>query len=377
MKICSNCVMDISDSRISFDKNGVCDHCLLFLNRDAQRWADIAKGNYEDILIRTIESLKKNRTSDYDCIVGVSGGCDSSFMLHKLVTEYGLQPLCLHVDAGWNTHAAVTNIKKLVSKLNLDLNVVVIDWNEVRELQLAFLKSHVSQQDTPQDHAFFSTLYNQAAELGIKTVLSGANLSTEAVQVPLEWIYYPSDIRQLNDIENKFCGRKLVLYPKTSVFQKKIIFPYIRRIRELKPLNMLNYNKRDAESVLSLTYGFQNFPEKHYESVFTKYYEAVYLPSKFGFDTRKVTYSSLILTGQITRNNALERLSKPSLSDDEAEKLETFVADKLQISLDELISFRLTAGKSHRDYKNQEFFYAIGSSIAKLFSTFDSSGAKR
>jgi len=340
-------------------------------------WRDALNGKYEAKLTDYIKFLKQNSTSEYDCMIGLSGGLDSSYMLHKLVADYGLKPLCLHVDAGWNTHVAITNINKLVSSLGVDLKVVVIDWNEIKELQLAFLRSNVSQQDTPQDHAFFATLYDYALRLGLRTIVSGSNLSSEAVQVPLEWIYYPSDIRQLNDIERRFCRIPLSKFPKTSVIQKKIISRYFGGIREFHPLNLFRYIKSEAQELLTETYGFTTFAEKHYESIFTKYYEAIYLPSKFGFDTRKVTYSSMILTGQMDRHTALERLSKPALSETDAKNLESFVADKLQISLDEMVNHRKSKGVSHRKYKNQEKLYNLGSTLVKLIPGYDSSGAKR
>lgn len=377
MAICSNCVMDTSDTAINFDDRGFCDHCRLFLSRDQNNWDNAVNGELSHELKRTIDKIKRNKTGEFDCIIGVSGGCDSSYMLHHLVTEYGLKPLCLHVDAGWNTHEAVHNIYSLVSKLDLKLEVEVIDWIEIRELQRAFLRAHVSHQDTPQDHAFFASLHKYARRYGIRTIFSGGNLSTEAVQVPLDWIYYTSDVWQLNDIEKRFCKIKLKKYPKSSVVQRKIIAPYFYQTNVFHPLNKVKYIKRTAEKTLSEEYSFSTFREKHYESTFTKYYEGLYLPTKFGYDTRKVTYSSMILTGQMSRDEALHRLQKPALSNLEELQIEEYVADKLLMSSEELKELRLLPGKSYLDYKNQDLLYKMGSKFMKKMPGFDSSGAKR
>ena len=376
-RVCSRCVMDITDEDIVFDENGVCDHCNLFDVRDGENWNNSLNNKKLNGFKSFVEKLKKSKTSKYDCIIGLSGGCDSSYMLHTLVSEFGLNPLCLHVDAGWNTKSAVSNIKNLVSKLGLDLVVDVIDWEEMRALQLAFLKSGVSHQDTPQDHAFFATLHKYAELYKIKTIFSGGNLSTEAIQVPLKWIYYTSDVWQLNDIEKKFSEKALVKFPKSSVLHRKLISPYIKRTRVFHPLNNFRYIKKEAEKFLKESYDFEAFDEKHYESVFTKYYEAVLLPKKFGFDTRKITYSSMILTGQMDRAFALQKLSKSALSSKEEKLLENYVADKLRISLGELHHILEGKNKKYSDYRNQSYLYNFGAAVTKRIPGMNSSGAKR
>ena len=202
LKICSNCVMDTTDSRITFDARGVCDHCNTFFTKVKPNWHPDARGERElRALVDTIKASGKGK--DFDCIIGMSGGIDSSYLTY-IATEFGLRPLVFHVDAGWNSQVAVNNIEKLIDKLGLDLYTEVIDWEEMRDLQLAYFKSGVPHIDTPQDHAFFATMYKFAEQHDVKYILTGANLSTECIRNPIEWMYYQSDSIQLKDIHARF-----------------------------------------------------------------------------------------------------------------------------------------------------------------------------
>ena len=369
--------MDDTDEDITFDENGICDHCNLFFYRDQNTWNNCLENKYIEEFRSFVENLKKAKAGPYDCIIGLSGGCDSSFMLHKLVKEFGINPLCLHVDAGWNTKAAVSNIRNMVSKLGLELIVDVIDWEEMKQLQLAFLRAGVSHQDTPQDHAFFATLHKYAESYKIRTIFSGGNISTEAVIVPLKWMYYTSDVWQLSDIAKRFCKVPLIKFPTSSVLHRKVISPYLKRTKVFHPLNNFKYIKSEAQEFLKSHYNFEPFDEKHYESQFTKYYEAIYLPRKFGYDTRKITYSSMILTGQMTRDLALERLSVRALSSEEEIRLEKYIADKLEISFNTLRQLVESESKSYKNYRNQAYLYNIGAALTKRIPGMNASGAKR
>jgi N-acetyl sugar amidotransferase len=299
-KICSNCVMDTSDSRITFDENEVCDHCNDFYKNTEPSWQPNEKGRKQ--LLNTIKKIKKDgERRDFDCILGLSGGVDSSYMLHMAVKEFGLRPLVFHVDGGWNSEMAVHNIQVLIDKLDLDLYTEVINWEEMKDFQLAFFKSGVPHLDVPQDHAFIATLYNFAFKHDIKYILNGGNISTECVRNPMEWLYYGTDMVQLNDIIDQFCTIKLATYPFSSILRHKIYLPYFRGIKVVKPLNNMHFNKNEAIDLLVNEYGWKPYPQKHFESRFTKFYESYWLPERFGFDTRKVQYSSLILTNQMTR----------------------------------------------------------------------------
>ena len=214
LQICTNCVMDTTDSKIVFDDNGRCDHCNSFYRDILPNWHTDERGRRE--LMAEVEKIKAaGKGRDFDCIIGMSGGIDSSYLTYIAKEELGLRPLVFHVDAGWNSQEAVNNIERLVDKLGLDLYTEVIDWEEMRDLQLAYFKAGVPHIDTPQDHAFFATMYKFAEQHDIKHILTGANLSTECIRNPIEWMYYQSDAIQLKDIHSRFGTRPLTTFPTT------------------------------------------------------------------------------------------------------------------------------------------------------------------
>ena len=363
-QICVNCVMDTTDSRIVFDKIGVCDHCNTFYKDILPSWKNLKLNpNKLNKLVQNIKYIGKN--NDFDCIVGMSGGIDSSYLTY-LATQLGLRPLVFHVDAGWNSKEAVNNIERVVDKLRLDLYTEVIDWAEMRDLQLAFFKSGVPHIDTPQDHVFFATMYKFAQKNNIKFILTGANYSTECIRNPIEWMYYQSDSIQLKNIHKRFGLIPLNKLPTTSIFYHKIWLPYIKNIKVLRPLNYIDYNKTNATNFLVKEFNWQPYPQKHFESRFTRFYEGYWLPKKFGFDTRKVQFSSLIVTGQMTREEALDKLKYPALDENSIRKEFSFVANKLEITTDELNMYLEIPNKSYKDYNSQEKFYNFGAKIMKL-----------
>ncbi len=366
IKTCTNCVMDTTDSNITFDENGVCDHCNTFKNKIQPFWFTDERGKLLlDELVLKIKKEGKNR--DFDCLIGMSGGIDSSYLLYKMVTEFGLRPLVFHVDAGWNSQIAVNNIEKLVDGLGVDLYTEVINWEEMKELQIAFFKSGVPHIDVPQDHAFFATMYKFASKYNIKTILTGGNYSTECVRNPLEWMYYQSDSFQLKDIFKKFGNGKLKSYPVTNIIWHKIWLPYFKGIKLVRPLDLMTYNKKEALQILIEKYGYQEYPQKHFESRFTKFYEGFWLPNRFGYDTRKVQFSSLILTGQMSRAEAINLLKTPTYTQDQINEDFEFISNKLGITTNELWGFFRLDKKTFRDYKSQQNIYRIGAYILKLF----------
>lgn len=363
-RVCSNCVMDTSDSRITFDDKGVCDHCRTFLRKVLPNWHTDERGERE--LRAMVADIKAaGRGKDFDCIIGMSGGIDSSYLTY-VATQFGLRPLVFHVDAGWNSQEAVNNIEKLVDALGLDLYTEVIDWQEMQDLQLAYFKSGVPHIDTPQDHAFFATMYKFAQQHGIKYILTGANYSTECIRNPIEWMYYQSDSIQLRDIHRRFGTRPLVNFPITSILRHKVWLPYVKGIRVVRPLNLVPYHKASAMKLLVEKFGWQPYPQKHFESRFTRFYEGFWLPRKFGFDTRKVQFSSLIVTGQMTRDEALEKLKTPALDDATVRQEFEYVANKLNITTEELQGYFDAPNKTYRDYRSQEAFYAMGARAMRL-----------
>ena len=364
-QICTNCVMDTTDSKITFDNKGVCDHCNTYYSDILPNWHTDERG---DLALKNIvKKLKKEgKGKDFDCLMGMSGGIDSSYLLYVMVVKYGLRPLVFHVDAGWNSQIAVNNIERLVEGLGLDLYTEVINWEEIKDLQLAFFKSGVSQIDTPQDHSFFATMYKFASKHNIKHILTGGNYSTECVRNPLEWMYYQSDSIQLKDIYKKHGTGKLKDYPITKILWHKIYLPYVKGIKLIRPLDYIPYNKDDAMQLLVEKYGYQKYPQKHFESRFTRFYESYWLPKKFGYDTRKVQYSSLILTNQMTREDALEKLKHPAYDPKTIKQDFEYIATKLGISVEELQSYMYAPNKTYKDYKSQENIYNIGAKVMRL-----------
>src|SRR6266851_2965614 len=309
-RICANCIMDTSDSNITFDSRGWCDYCNNFYKNILPNWHTDERGEKE--ILRQVERIKRaGRKRDHDCILGISGGVDSSYLALVAKERLGLRPLVFHVDAGWNSQQAVHNIERLVDALGLDLHTEVVDWLEMKDLQLAFFKAQVPHLDTPQDHAFIAALYNFAAKYGFKYILNGGNYSTECVREPLEWHYHASDLRQLRDIHRRFGTRPLKTFPTADILTYKLYYRFLKGVRVVKPLNYVRYVKDAAMRELADRFGWQPYPHKHYESRFTRFYEGYWLPIKFGYDKRRAHFSSLILTKQLTRADALKKIAEP------------------------------------------------------------------
>jgi len=364
-QVCTNCVMDTTDSKIIFDEKGVCDHCNTYYKDILPNWHTDERG--DKALKEIIAKIKKEgEGKDFDCLMGMSGGIDSSYLLYAMKEKYGLRPLVFHVDAGWNSQIAVNNIERLVDGLGLDLYTEVINWEEIKDLQLAFFKSGVSHVDTPQDHAFFATMYKFASKHKIKYILTGGNYSTECVRNPLEWMYYQSDSIQLRDIYKKHGTGTLKDYPVTNILWHKVYLPYFKGIKLIRPLDYIPYHKDEAMQFLVDTYGYQKYPQKHFESRFTRFYEAYWLPKKFGFDTRKVQFSSLILTDQMTRDEALKSLEQPAYDPETITQDFEFIANKLGISVEELQGYMDAPNKTYKAYKSQENIYNIGAKVMRM-----------
>lgn len=364
LRVCNNCVMDTSDEAISFDSFGICDHCRDFEQNVKPNWHTDEYGRAQ--LATIIDQVRvAGKGHDFDCILGLSGGLDSSYMLHLLVKEFDLRPLVFHVDGGWNSDLAVNNIQMLVEKLGLDLFTEVIDWEDMREFQLAFFKSGLSILDVPQDHAFISTLYKFANKYNVKHIMNGGNIATECVRNPLEWLYYGTDMWLINDIRNQFCSRPLSNYPFSSVFYHKVYLRYLRGVKVIKPLNYMPYSKELAINTLQKEYGWRAYPQKHFESRFTKFFEGYWLPTRFGYDTRKVQFSSLILTGQMIRDEALQRLKLPAYDPTTIGDEFAYIAKKLGISVEELRHYHTIPLKSYKDYSNQAALFNLGAKILR------------
>lgn len=359
-KVCVKCIMDTSDPRISFDKHGVCDYCNNFEHSIKPSWDTAEKGT-EKLRQLATQIKKEGGGKDFDCIIGLSGGLDSSYAAHIAVNKMGLKPLLYHVDAGWNTDQAVGNIEKLVDGLGLDLYTDVINWQEMKDLQLAFLKSGIPDQDLPQDAAFFSSLYKFARKHRIKYVITGSNYSTECCREPEEWGGYPGiDKTLILDIHKKFGNKSLKSFPLVDILIYKIIYQRLLGMQIVKPLNLVPFIKKDAEKELNELYGWLPFQHKHHESRFTRFYEDYWMPRKFNFHKRRAHFSSLIMTNQMTRDKALGRISKPEMDEHFLKQEFEYVANKLGISVIELQEIFDSENKTYRDYKNKRFLIGLG-----------------
>jgi N-acetyl sugar amidotransferase len=357
--------MDTSDSLISFDGNGVCEYCNNYKSNILPKWRP-GKADTE-ALTAIVEKIKtQGQGKKYDCLIGLSGGVDSSYVAYYAVVELGLRPLLFVVDTGWNLPVADENVANIVEKLGCDVHTEVIDWEEMKDLQLAYFKSQVAAQDSPQDHAIFAALFEYAAKNKFKYVLTGANYSTECVREPLEWHYHASDVRQLKDIHKKNGSRPLKRFPLCDIFKSKIFYKGIRGIKSIPILNYLPYQKEMAIATLSEELGWQRYQNKHYESVFTRFYEGYWLIKKFGFDKRRAHFSSLILTGQLAREDALRILEQPPYDEQSAMDDMEHISEKLGITKDEFLNLMAQPNKTYKDYKNEMAFINIGTKVMRL-----------
>ncbi len=373
-QICRNCVMDTSDSLITFDDQGVCDHCNTFKDKILPHWNKLKES--KNALNKLKNKIKLSGSGkEFDCIIGMSGGVDSSYLTYIAKEKLGLRPLVFHVDGGWNSNIAVNNIENIVEKLNLDLFTEVINWEEMKDLQLSFFKSGVSHIDTPQDHAFFATMYKFANIHNIKYILTGANISTECIRNPIEWMYYQSDSIQLKDIHKKYGQIKLKTFPLTSILWHKFWLPFFKGIKVVTPLNYIEYDKNQSIEILKNKFGWKPYKQKHFESRFTKFYESYWLYERFNYDVRRVQLSSLIVTNQMTRNTALQVINEKPYDQNEINTEIDFIANKLGITSSELIKYFNLPIKTFRDFKNQKLVYDIGSKLLNLISF--SKGKKR
>jgi aminotransferase len=350
-QMCARCVMDTTDTKITFDDDGVCNHCRYVAEQVKHYWFPDERG--ELLLRKMIDEVKQyGNGKSYDSIIGLSGGVDSSYLAVK-VGEWGLRPLAVHVDAGWNSELAVKNIDQIVTKVGLDLHTHVVDWEEMRDLQLAFLRSNLANQDVPQDHAFFAALYNYAVKNGIKYVISGSNYATESI-LPSSWGYDAMDARHLKSIHRIYGSRRIKTFPLVGFFKYRVYYPDIKKMTVLTPLNYIRYSKEAAIDYLEKNYGWRYYGGKHYESRWTRFFQAYYLPTKFGYDKRKAHLASLVVAGEITRDQAIKELEKPLYTENELAEDKAFVAKKLGIGVAELEDLVAQPPRHYTEFPNNE-----------------------
>jgi aminotransferase len=355
-KVCNRCVMDTSDPEILFNEIGVCNHCLEFDRVTSKNWFPNEVG--QSRLNAMIQKIKfAGEGQQYDCILGLSGGVDSSYLAIKAY-EWGLRPLVVHVDAGWNSEIAVANIEKIIKHCGFDLYTQVMDWAEMRDLHLSYLRAAVANQDVPQDHAFFSNLYRFATQNKIRYVLNGGNIATESI-FPKAWHGSAMDAINLRAIHKKYGSLKLRNYKPISFFDYYIKYPFIERMSVVRPLDCFPYDKSKAISELEFTVGWCSYGRKHGESLFTKFFQNYYLPNKFGYDKRLPHFSSLIVSEQMTREEALAKLEEPLYSADELALDLPFFCKKLGISRGEFDELMEADTHHYTDFPNWDSRYRL------------------
>ncbi len=365
--------MDTSDPHIIFDENGVCNHCHEFEEITSKRWFPNEVG--QKLLESIIEQIKKDgQGKEYDCIIGLSGGVDSSYLALK-IKDYGLRPLVIHVDAGWNSELAVWNIEQIVKYCGYELHTRVIDWQEIKDLQVAYLKSGVANQDVVQDHAFFASLYHYTTKNKIKYVISGGNIATESV-FPESWHHSAMDAINLRAIHKKFGQCKLKDYETISFFQYYFYYPFVKKMKTIRPLNYMNYDKVHALQELKAVVGYKEYGRKHGESRFTKFFQNHYLPTKFNIDKRRAHLSSEILSGLITRDQALIELEKPLYDAIELKEDFAYIAKKLGISIENLMEVTQSTGHSYQEYKNWDHLQKLAKHIQRVVEKITNKNVK-
>jgi len=278
--------MDTSDSTLTFDDRGWCDYCRNFEEHIRPNWHPGEQGIAE--ITPMVDKIKEEgKDKDYDCVIGISGGLDSSYVAYVAKEKFGLRPLMFHCDTGWNSDLGVSNIQKIIEGLDLDLVTEVVNWEEMKDLQRAFFKSGVPFVDTPQDLALFSAMYNFAAKNNFKYIITGGNNSTECVRESIEWTYFSTDMRHVKDIHKRFGTRPLKSFPTCDIFKYRIYYRWLKGTRVIKLLDYVEFTKEGAINELKEKFGWQPYPQKHYESRFTRFYESFWTPTKFGYDKRR------------------------------------------------------------------------------------------
>jgi N-acetyl sugar amidotransferase len=344
---CVRCIMDTSDPEITFDADGVCNHCHAWDTDAVRYWDPSPRGRQK--LEEILDGVRqRNRHKAYDAIIGLSGGLDSSY-LSLVLKEFDLRVLAVHVDGGWNTELAVSNIQKLIEHCGFDLHTHVVNWEAMKNLQLAYFRSGVSNLDVPQDHVFFAVLHEQAVKNGCKVFMSGGNIATEFVW-PLSWHGNAMDAINLKDIFRRYGHGSLAGYQTVSFTDWFMLFR-LRGFEQIRPLNYLPYGTTLARAALAEV-GWKDYPRKHGESRFTKYFQNYFLPTRFGYDKRVPHFSSRILSGDLTRARALEMLAEPLYTEEELRNDAVYIATKLDITTDELESFLHVPRRHYSDFRN-------------------------
>ncbi|HYJ38972.1 MAG TPA: N-acetyl sugar amidotransferase [Chitinophagaceae bacterium] len=344
---CSLTVMDnIADPDFSIDEKGICNYYYDYL--EAEKKLVYTGKDAEEKLDALVSKIKsEGRGKDYDCLIGLSGGVDSTYVAY-LTKKLGLRPLAVHLDNGWNSELAVKNIENIISKLNIDLYTLVINWEEFKDIQLSYLRASVVDIEVVSDHAIFATMYKLAKEKNIGYILSGTNIVTEYI-MPKSWLYKKMDFANLKDIHKKYGSLKIKTYP-TFDFKKHVYYSALLRLVPISILNYVPYNKAEIKKIITEELSWRDYGGKHYESVFTKFYQAYILPEKFKIDKRKAHLSTLICAGQMSRECALKQLTEPLYSANELKQDKEYVLKKFGLTNAEFDAIMDTPPRRHEEF---------------------------
>ncbi len=364
-QICTRCIMDTTDNEIEFDEKGVCNHCRQY-DRLAKQYLFTGNDGEKELQKIFAKIKEKGKGKEYDCIIGLSGGVDSTYTAY-IAKKYGLRLLAVHFDNGWNSELSVKNIENIVKKLGLDLQTYVIDWEEFKDLQLSFFKAGVLDIELLTDHAIIAAMYRLTDEMGIKYILSGHNIATEAI-LPRSWAHLKTDLINIKSIQKRYGKTKIRNFPTADTFKLNLWYKYVKGIKLIMVLNYINYIKKDAMSIIENELEWKYYGGKHHESIFTRFYQAYILPNKFGIDKRKAHLSSLICSGQITREEALEEMKKELYNPELLASDKEFVLKKLGFSEDEFERYMKEAPKSHLDYPSEESLFNILRSVKRIIN---------
>lgn len=355
--------MDTTAIDIQFDENGICDHCKNYYVRVANEVYSGEEGKRR--LDAIVAKVKAHGVGNkYDCVTGASGGVDSTMVVYTL-KKLGLRPLVLHLDNGWNAEIASENIKRMANILDIDVQIVVVDWEEFKDLQLSFLKSSVPNVEIPTDHAINALLFNTAAKYKIKYIIGGGNVVTEGI-LPRSWGYCSQDLKHLQAIQRRFGKVSLKTLPKIS-FLRYLYDIFVQGIRVIPILNYIDYKKSEAIKVLQKELGWQSYGHKHYESIYTRFFQGYILPKKFGYDKRRAHLSTLICSGEMTREKALAEMEKDPYADNNLDEDKAFVIEKLGLTDKEFDQTMNLPVRSHLDYPSNTFIFDGLSGLRSVF----------
>lgn len=360
IQTCTRCVMNTTDTRLVFDEHGVCDRCHDYDERILPWW-NHGNGHQEELRKLIADIKKSGEGKEYDCLLGLSGGLDSSYMLHLAVTEWGLRPFVFHIDCGWDLPVTVENLKKMEAKMGVKFHNQVMDWEEMRQMQIAFFKAGVGL-DVPQDHCFVAMVDHYADKMGIKYILNGYNVATEAVADPASWGAGggpTADKTYVKDVLRKNGCPIPKHYVWTTGFKHKFWLPYVKGVKTVQPLNLVPLTRQQMIDTLAKEYGYVPYGQKHFEDEITKFVEGYWNYKRDGHDIRMAWNSSLVMTGQMTREEALKEMEQPPLTEEEGRQMFKDIAKKLRISEEELQSY-YERGYDGRKYKSNRWAFKLG-----------------